>query len=226
MAEKLCFLSENNTYIEKLINYKFYPGFAVSQRQKCVKSLHDSIHEQCPDRRILEISTKSQCELGVRLSAFNLKFKYSEANKMISVENVFQAAKVFEGGGPYLDFLDMKPSQVKSDIRLKTSGNLLGFRYNGKDWPLEPQTLFYDWIYIEALKQNPELAQGLLEYDAFTDIEFNHNKSVNCQARAAAIYVSLYKVGLLEEKTKSIEAFQSIYQQDPVLECEQIAFLL
>ena len=224
MAEKICFLSENNTYIEKLINYKFYPGFAVSQRQKCVKSLHDSIHEQYPDKRILEISTKSQCELGVRLSAFNLKCKHSEANKMIPVENVFQAAKVFEGGGPYLDLLDMKPSQAKSDIRLKSSGKLLGFRYDGRDWPLEPKTLLYDWIYIEALKQNPKLAQGLLEYDTFTDIEFNHNKSVNCQARAAAIYVSLYKAGLLEEKTKSIEGFQSIYQHMPVGESEQIEF--
>lgn len=37
----------------------------------------------------------------------------------------------------------------------------------------------------------------LLEYDGFTDIEFNPQKSLNCQAKAAALYVSLCRNGLL-----------------------------
>ena len=37
-----------------------------------------------------------------------------------------------------------------------------------------------------------------MEFDAFTDIEFNPNKSLNCQARAAALFVAMKKLGRLE----------------------------
>ena len=50
----------------------------------------------------------------------------------------------------------------------------------------------------------------MLCYDAFTDIEFNPKKSINCQAQAAAVYVSLEKQGLLLEALKSKEAFLNI----------------
>ncbi len=36
-------------------------------------------------------------------------------------------------------------------------------------------------------------------YEAFTDIEFNPNKSINCQARSVAIAVGLKKAGILEK---------------------------
>jgi len=47
--------------------------------------------------------------------------------------------------------------------------------------------------------ENPELAEQVMEFDAFTDIEFNPNKSLNCQARAAALFVAMKKLGRLEE---------------------------
>ena len=50
----------------------------------------------------------------------------------------------------------------------------------------------------------------ILEYDAFTDISFNPKKSINCQAEAAAIYVSLYRQNLLKEALSSEEAFLKI----------------
>ena len=43
------------------------------------------------------------------------------------------------------------------------------------------------------------LAEKILDYNVFTDIEFNHKKSINCQARAAAIFVSLSKRGIMDE---------------------------
>ena len=46
---------------------------------------------------------------------------------------------------------------------------------------------------------NPELADQLMAFDAFTDIEFNPNRQINCQAAAAALYVSLRQQGKLEE---------------------------
>ena len=49
-----------------------------------------------------------------------------------------------------------------------------------------------------------------MEYDAFTDIEFNPNRSINCQAEAAAIYVSLQQQGLLGEALQSKERFLEV----------------
>ena len=217
MADKMVFFtSGKNCFEERIIKYKFFPGFAISQKQKSISSLHDEIRNAFHDKRVLEISTKSPDDIGVRLSAFNLRFCYEE-DLMSCVENAFQSSKVFEHGGPYRDLLDVSPKQAKRDERLFSSGNLIGFEMNGKMWPLEPKTFFYDWIYVTGLKENIDLAKQLLEYDVFTDIEFNHKKSLNCQARSAAIFVSLYRQGILEEKTSSPESFKTIYS----LEAEQ-----
>ena len=57
--------------------------------------------------------------------------------------------------------------------------------------------------------------EHMLGYDAFTDIEFNPQKSINCQAEAAAVYVSLRKQGLLEEALKNKDSFKEIvYMQN------------
>lgn len=58
-----------------------------------------------------------------------------------------------------------------------------------------------------ALNTHPELYENLLEYDAFTDIMFTPGRSLNCQARSAAIFVSLYRIGKLEEALRSQEDY-------------------
>lgn len=58
--------------------------------------------------------------------------------------------------------------------------------------------------------ENPALAETVLSYDAFTDIEFNPQKSLNCQAAAAARFVSLHRLGLLTESL-TFEAFLGLY---------------
>lgn len=162
--------------------------------------------------------------MGVRMSAFNLPFFHKELGQERNIENVFQSSKVFKSGGPYRDLLNVHPKDAKRDQRLIESGELVAFNLYGEDWPLEPKTLFYDWIYISALKDNMGFARKLLEYDVFTDIEFNHKKSINCQARAAAIFVSLLKKGELEEKTKNKESFMTIYKTSTLNVCEQLTF--
>lgn len=212
MAEKMVFLSsDTNAYEEEVITYQYYSGFAVSQKQKSIRSLHSSIKAIYPDKEILEISTKSDREEGIMLSAFNLEFYHEKLREKRHIENVFQASKVFRNGGPYQDLLNVSPKDAKRDERLNNSGSLIGFSLYGVDWPLEPKTMFYDWIYITALKQNMALAEQLLKYDIFTDIEFNYKKSFNCQARTAAIFVSLCRNNKLEEVTQSPETFRSIY---------------
>lgn len=54
------------------------------------------------------------------------------------------------------------------------------------------------------------MATQILEYDSFSDIEFNPQKSVNCRAKAAAIYVGLFNSGKLDEALKSKEDFLDI----------------
>ena len=226
MAEKMIFISSEESFFEEaIIEYKYYSGFALSQKRKCIHSLHESIKRLYPGKSILEISTKSDKDEGVRSSAFNLLFYQEELGESRHIENVFQAAKVFENGGPYIDLLDVAPKDAKRDPRLVESGQLVCFDLNGKKWPLIPKTMFYDWIYITSLKQNMTLAKQLLKYDIFTDIEYNHKRSLNCQARAAAIFVSLYRKNMLDELTESPERFKSIYTEIDDTDQEQISFL-
>ena len=79
------------------------------------------------------------------------------------------------------------------------------------DWPLDPQTAFYDWLYINALRQNKDLAETIMLYDGFSDIEFNPDKSINCQAASAALYKSLIERNLLEEAMTSPANFIRIH---------------
>ena len=89
---------------------------------------------------------------------------------------------------------------------------------------------FYDWLYINALRSNKELANEVIKYNSFTDIVFNPKKSFNCQARSCAIFVSLYNNSLLEKALKSKESFlEVIYKKNSEKNnqengnCEQIS---
>ena len=174
-------------------------GLSVSQKQKNIMALHEAYTRRFPERKVLEISSKSLQDLGVKLSAFNLKKYVPELGRSVPVECVFQGAKGFGAGGPYTDLYTASPRDAKRDGRLKNSGMLKSFWFDGKAYPLLPRTAFYNWIYINALMENPELSEPLLEYDGFTDIEFNPDKSLNCQAEAAALFVTLARKGLLEQ---------------------------
>lgn len=187
------------------IEFKWVAGMALSQKHKSIRSLHEAAGKRNL-ARILEISSKSENPLGVKLSAFNLPFVTASGIRT-TVENAFQAGKVFRHGGPYLDLLQKTPRDAKKDPRLNESGDLVGFRLEGEDWPTRPLTAFYDWIYLSALKQSPELAEHLLGFDGFTDIEFNPERSLNCQAASAALFVALSKRGEIDEVTANREVF-------------------
>lgn len=193
--------------IKRNINFEWFPGFSVSQKQKSIASMHEQIMEKNPDYNVLEISSKSSNELGIQLSAFNLMI-HTKNEKSFSVESAFQASKVFSGGGPFIDLLLKNSREAKKDSRLKSSGQLVSFKYLNRTFPLEPKTFFYNWLYINALSMNENLSQKILKYNAFTDIEFNPQKSINCQAEAAALYVSLSNRELLESSLNSIENFK------------------
>lgn len=211
MAKRPVFIvSDNNPYvIEKYIDFQFYSGFSLNQKQKSIKSLHEAYLQIHQSSKILEISSKSESELGIKLSAFNLMIT-TKSNKEYSVEMAFQASKVFENGGPYIDILEKSSKEAKKDIRLKNSGKLKYFYFNNRKFELVPTTYFYNWLYINTLNLYPNLADMLMDYDAFTDIVFNPDKSINCQARATAVYVSLRRNGLLNQALKNKDTFLDI----------------
>ena len=196
----------------KEVDFKWFPGLSISQKQKSINSLHFSAKEQLGLKNILEISSKSELPLGVELSAFNLQLA-SQDNIKASVEVFFQGSKVFSEGGPFTDLYLKTSREAKKDSRLKDSGNLVEFNFEGKSWSLKPNTLYYSWLYINALDQNKSLANGLLQYDAFTDIEFNPKKSINCQAASAAIYKTLVKRELINKAMKSSKQFINIFKK-------------
>lgn len=191
----------------KFVEFQWFPGMAATQKQKSVDSLHEAANNLPGIKKVLEVSSKSRDSLGVALSAFNLAFTTVKHSRTFSVECAYQGSKVFESGGPYVDIFGMSSREAKKDERLRSSGHLTGFRFFGTDWGLEPQTAFYDWIYINALKKKADIAEQLLEYSAFTDIEFNPARSINCQAYSVALFMSLLQRSLLDEAMSSKESF-------------------
>lgn len=200
MAERPVFLpSRSGSSLVSVVpvSFAWHPGLSVQQARKSIASLHEATRQQLHVSSVLEISSKSEDPIGVELSAFNLTLASPDGRKTFSVECAFQSSKVFERGGPYEDLLAKSSRDAKTDQRLKESGPLVKFRFFACDWSLEPRTAFYDWLYIQALHRHPRLAEHVLTQEAFTDIVFNPQKSLNCQARAAALYVTLARRGLL-----------------------------
>ena len=203
---------DNKFCIRNNVEFTFFSGFSEKQTRKTIESLHQAFLSSNTQSRILEISSKSADDLGVRLSSFNLMIT-TKSGRRFSVESAFQASKVFEHGGPYIDLLDVPSGVAKKDPRLRNSGGIIGFSIYNRKFNSEPKTYFYNWLYINTLSLHPELADQVVNYNAFTDIAFNPQKSINCQAEAAAIYVSLYKQGLLQEALRNKDAFLEVVYQ-------------
>lgn len=183
MAKRPAFFVREEKVVQDIFSFEWFSGFALSQKQKSIESLHHAILRADADARPLEISTKSKETIGINLSAFNLRLNN------YTLENIFQSAKVFASGGPYPDLLNVPPKDAKRDERLHNSGNLKAFRYQNEDFPLIPKTVFYDFIYIAAVRNSftADEIREISNYNYFTDIEFNPAKSINTQARAAAM---------------------------------------
>jgi len=211
MAERPIFMPapESPELVNELfLSIKWHPGFAQSQKEKNIEALHEAAAQRgiAP---LLEISSKSKSERGRHMSAFHMAVPTKNYGR-IKLELAFQGSKVFERGGPFTDLYrkgDDEIGQAKRDPRLQESGRLTGFCFEGIDFPLEPKTAFYDWLYCSFLWDHRDWATKLYAYAGFTDIEFNPQRSVNCQARAAALFLSLMKRGDLESALQSPTVF-------------------
>lgn len=208
MAERPIFVPAPHTrelVKEIYVDFPWHPGFAPVQKKKNVTALHAAAAAKgyAP---LLEVSTKSEEKLGRHLSAFHLKVP-SASFGPIPLEVAFQGSKVFERGGPYTDLYSADARDAKRDPRLKDSGRLLEFRFGDISFRTEPKTAFYDWLYVSAIFPHREWLERLTRYAGFTDIEFNPERSINCQARSCALFVALMQRKALSEAVESPEAF-------------------
>lgn len=211
MAERPIFVpsDEADLVTEISLPLEWSSGFAVVQKQKNIAALHAAA-SQAGYAPVLEVSTKSHEKLGRHLSAFHLKVKTAQ-NAEIPLESAFQGSKVFQRGGPFTDLYGAEVRAAKRDTRLQASGRLTGFAFDGVLFPIEPRTAFYDWLYINAIYPHVAWLEARLpRYAAFSDIEFNPQRSINCQARSCALFVTLMRRGLLAAAVESPGGFLSL----------------
>lgn len=208
MAERPIFVPKEN-YVEIMnVPFQWYPGFSPVQKQRSINSLHAAAKE-IGLNSTLEVSTKSEILIGRSLSAFNLNLELNSFQS--TVESIYQGSKKFENGGPYHDIYKKNSLTAKKDLRLKSSGGIVGFVFKKEEWPLSPLKGFYSWVYLKALSQNKNLIfEKIKNYDAFSDIEFNPKKSINCQAFCVACFIVLMKKNSLDEALNDKESFLKV----------------
>jgi uncharacterized protein DUF6977 len=212
MAERPVFLPAFGGSLlvqEVLVRFHWHPGLAPSQKKKNVAELHRAAAAQGLTP-LLEISSKSDLEVGQRLSAFHLKIELD--GRTTTVECAFQGSKVFEHGGPFHDLYWTESRDAKRDPRTRQSGKLIRFDFEGESFPISPTTVFYDWLYFKALYLHKDWIARREEWAGFTDIEFNPERSISCQARSFAAFISLLKRDLLDEASSSFARFKSLMQ--------------
>ncbi|MCQ0987186.1 DarT1-associated NADAR antitoxin family protein [Jiella marina] len=219
MAERPIFIptTEEDGYVRRVdFEIPWAGGFAEVQKKKNIRALHDAARNVGYEP-LLEVSSKSDEVAGRHLSAFHLRVMTNVGD--MPLENAFQGSKVFEHGGPYTDLYDVEPREAKRDLRLRDSGALTGFKFDGYDFPLKPTTVFYDWLYLNAIFPHRDWLKnrvdGEMRYDGFTDIEFNPTKSVNCQAKSCALFVSLMREDKLEQYLESPSVFMAAMSAHP-----------
>ena len=214
-------VNSDNLVKTDMVRFERHVGFASRQKKKSINDMHQVIRKKYGFNHVLELSSKSGNKLSFLLSPLSLKLTNENGGEPYSVENAFQSSMVFEDGGPYTDLLSAPPRQAKKDERLITSGELIGYNYFGMEWSVEPLTTFYDWLYVNALKQNPQLHEEVMQYQAFTDMEFNPKKSIHSSAYALAMFVALHKRELLDN-IEDPRVFFNLYHEFKVSNTEHL----
>ena len=226
MAQRPVFISIDRTpYVAtQIIDFSWVKGMAKSQARKRVLSLHEAANDE-KLKKVLEISTASNTELGKSLSAFNLSVTINfgtedEPNLQThSIETIYQSSKVGQYGsnkvGPHPEWLGLTGKEVKSKIKGSKMDSISLYRYGQNTWPPAPSESFFTWLYINGLMQKDGLIEELAKYDGFTDIYFNPNKTNNCQARAAAQAVSMYNIGKLNLIMKTRSSYLQFSKEHP-----------
>ena len=205
-------------YREEMVEFEWFKGRSFKAAKTNSENLWKAAHEK--GISIYEISRVG--ERYSKLSAFKLLVKV-KSDLTLPLEVVYQYAKLWEGEPESVPLNSLPSSKqgVKKSRAAKKEAKergkdkkLVGFQINFGDgvkidFPNKPEDSFFNWLYIMALRQdcdrNRKLHERLLRLIeahpqqpiGFSDIFFApHSKKViryNCQARAVAQYLSIYR---------------------------------
>lgn len=191
MANRPIYLSTGNIlnpYHEENINFEWVPGYSYKNKERRRESLKKEIEKQYDIAKWLEVSTISDKDIGRKLSALNLMLTLTDNSKH-SVESIYQTSKI------YVD------------------NHIVKFKFRSTEFENNPYGMYYDYLYMVALYQNQEYHELIKNYYLFTDLFFNPNKSINTQARAIAIFKTLYDNNYLKI-LKNITEFKNYYKEN------------
>ena len=207
MAEKSVFISKTEyPFFEEVhVNIDWFGGFALSQKRKYQIGLHQNFLMAYPEEKVLEISSSSLMSLGSRLSAMNLSKRTLKG--LPTDESAFQSSRIFSDSvmevGPFPEYLFLPGRECKKLVKEKSMGmHSYRYEFDGMTFYAPPWHIsqFYYFLYLNALlePENKEVREQLLKesYTAFTDLA---TKSLNCQARSAAIFVGVVRAGFINE---------------------------
>lgn len=167
-------------------------------KKKAINSIERKL-EKLEGKEInhLDINIRNPNPLARKLAPYHISLGDCK------VESIYQASKMFDAGGPYLD-LERKPvAKAMNDPRIQNSGNVIDIFYDGEYWGNDRE-FFYDYLYILAAKEsidNEEL-KNLLKYDYFTDVESKYSAEKNPARAVAIMKLMLMQFGEIPPITK------------------------
>lgn len=191
MAQRYFWFIEDVIVKKGIVDFKWEPGLSTAQKRRSCANMIKVINEAASYGEALDISSASTEDLGVKLSAFNLKWKGR------TIECWYQGSKVYKNAGVVHHLYDADPVTAKQ-YRRKLAGDIIvGFNLAGQEFPTEPRTFFYDYIYLNGLYEQFGTGLDISKYNAFTDIQSNLEIEA-CQARSVCEYKLLQQNGQLE----------------------------
>lgn len=199
------------------VSLVWFGGFALSQKRKCEIGLHENFKAAYPNEKVLEISSTSLMSLGARLSAIKLKKRTKRG--ITYVEPAFQSSRIYSDEtrrvGPFPEYMFLPGKECKKIVKKESLGmHSYQYYFDGLTFyaPEHHISQFYDFLYLNALlePENEVVMKELLNcgYTAFSDLA---TKSLNCQARSAAIFVGLVKAGLIDE-VRDYETYLKLFR--------------
>lgn len=213
-ANRIGFISTKGGIEERTYNFEWFMGCSIAQLRRSIRSLHSEIRKSGYDK-VIEVSTKSEDEIGRKLSPFNLMVSIN--GERLPVESYYHGSKVFDDSGVNVRLTEcehMKPCKTKQFVRetvKERNLKLVGFETNDKKFELSSKGMCFDYLYILGLTQNEDLADYIMKKDVFTDLMFKREKGIGCQARSCALYKYLRTNGLVEQFISNPHEFSYIY---------------
>lgn len=195
--------------MEKTVYFPEIRGEQVHSMKKTLDTMLHAIRAKESGGEILEVSPYGNA-VGKACTPWHLKMK-ADNGEEYPVAALYEAAKIFEDGGPYEDLRSKRPDEIFGDQRLRDAGSLMGFHFENEAFTTSPRHKFFDYLYIRALRDREDLHEALLKAEILTDVTYQMSRMYLSPARSVSYFISLYREGLLDKVLSSSEEFDHLY---------------